>query len=138
MPPNTTVQHPGMQRFRVAMPAATHRAKASCEDVDCPNYLRGWTTIVDTGVAMGEAQARYLRLNPRKLDFSVVKKSEYELAFIYPPGQECFSDHTVLNGREPYYLHETSDGRRIHKAEDFIEHAKEEIQKNVGKEERHG
>lgn len=134
MPPNT-IQHPGLQRFRIALPAATHRSPASCEDVDCPNYIKGWITIVDIGAPMGEAQERYLRMNPRKLDFSIVKKSEYELAFIFVPGQQCFDEHTVLNGREPYYLHETTDGRRVHRAEDFIEHAKEEIQKNVGKEE---
>ncbi len=135
MRPKSTMQHPSLQRFRVAIPAATHRSKASCEDVDCTHYLNGWSMVVDIGAALGEAQARYLRLNPRKLDFSERKKSQYEVEFVYPPGQQCFREHTVLNGREPYYLHETADGCRIHRADDFIEHAKEEIHKNVGKEE---
>ena len=134
MPRNT--MHPAVQRFRIAIPAATHRDPASCEDVDCTNYLGGWTMKVDTGTKLGQDQASYLRLNLRGLQFSVVKNGDYEVEFIYPPGQRCFDEHTVLNGREPFYLHETSAGRRVHTPEGFMEHAHEQIAKNIGLEDR--
>ncbi len=116
---------PDQQNFRVALPPATHRIPATCEEVDCPHYLEGWMTIV----AVDSRQANYIRRYSGR-QFTVTKTGENILEYKFAAGQECFRDHTRLSGRPPFYLHETREGRRMHTAENFVEHAHEEMDKN--------
>lgn len=88
-----------------------------------------------TVVAVGSPQEDYIRKRSRR-KWRVEQTSETILTFIFEPGQRCFREHTDLNGRPPYYLHETADGRRVHRPQDFMEHAHQEIEKNVGLKER--
>ncbi len=116
--------HPNLQNFRVLLPVATHRMVATCEDVDCDHYLNGWMTVVE----VDSRQDIYIRKHSgRKW---TVTKVGTQLEYRFEAGQKCFTEHTRLNGREPFYLHETRDGRRMHRAQDFMEHAKQEIQKH--------
>ena len=125
--------HPAIQRFRVSLPFSTHRDPASCQDVDCTHYLGGWITIV----GVGSEQEDYIRrLSGRKFSVKKQEGSTTILEFTFESGQRCFQEHTVLNGREPYYLHETAQGRRVHTPEGFMEHAHQEIEKNIGLEDR--
>ena len=117
--------HPGRQDFRVSMPPSTHRIPATCREVDCPHYLEGWMTVV----AVGSRQDIYIRHdNSRK--WTVKNVGDNALEFIFEPGQPCFREHTRLSGRPPFYLHETADGRRLHRAQDFIEHVHEETDRH--------
>ena len=126
--------HPAEQHFRILMPAATHREYATCADVDCPHYLGGWMTIV----AVDSPQERYIRKDSGR-QFRVEKTSDSILTFVFTPGQRCFRQHTTLNGKQPFYLHETSEGRRVHSSgKDFIEHTHEQMDKTIGKEQRNG
>ena len=130
MPRNT--MHPAVQRFRIAIPAATHRRPASCRDVDCTHYLHGWQTVV----AVGSAQEHFIRKQSGRR-FRVEQTSDTILTFTFESGQRCFgTQHTVQTGRPPFYLHETSAGRRVHTPEGFMEHAHEQIEKNIGLEDR--
>src|SRR3546814_18135381 len=36
-----------MQTFQVVAPKSTHTYKATCEDVECGAYLRGWRMTID-------------------------------------------------------------------------------------------
>ena len=119
--------HPKRQRFRIAMPTKTHRDPATCRDVDCIHYLHGWQTVV----GLGSPQEVYIRTRSKR-SFRVEQTSATILTFVFEAGQRCFREHTALNGREPFYLHETADGRRVHRAPDFMEHVHEELRKNVG------
>lgn len=119
--------HPGVQKFRVAMPASTHRTEATCEEVDCIHYLGGWQTIV----AIDSPQDVYIRKHSGRR-WTVEKIGDNALTYTFEPGQKCFRDHTRLNGREPFYLHETAEGRRVHRPQDFMEHAHDEIERTVG------
>ena len=119
--------HPDKQRFRISLPPTTHRMAATCEDVDCPHYLNGWKTVV----APGSAQDVYIRTQSRR-KWRVEQTSETILTYYFERGQRCFREHTMINGREPFYLHETAEGRRVHRPQDFMEHVHEEFKKNVG------
>ena len=126
--------HPAEQHFRILMPAAPHREAATCAEVDCPHYLGGWMTIV----AVDSPQERYIRKDSGR-QFRVEKTSDSILTFVFTPGQRCFRQHTTLNGKPPFYLHETSGGRRVHSSgKDFIEHTHEQMDKTIGKEQRNG
>ena len=126
--------HPAEQHFRVLMPAATHREYATCVAVDCSHYRDGWATVVP----VGSPQEDYIRKDSGR-QFRVEKTSDSILTFVFAPGQRCFQQHTALNGREPFYLHETSEGRRVHSSgKDFIEHTHEQMDKTIGKEKRNG
>ena len=121
--PRKTI-HPNLQNFRIAMPPSTHRMVATCEDVDCDHYLGGWMTVV----AVDSRQDVYIRKHSgRKW---TVTKVGTQLEYRFEAGQKCFTEHTLLNGREPFYLHETAEGRRVHRAKDFIEHAHQEIDRH--------
>ena len=123
MPRNTI--HPGRQDFRISMPASTHRIPATCEEVDCTHYLGGWMTVV----AIDSRQDIYIRKDKSRR-WTVKKVGDSALEFIFAPGQTCFREHTRLSGRPPFYLHETADGRRLHRAQDFIEHVHEETDRH--------
>ena len=113
------------QDFRVAMPPSTHRISATREEVDCPHYLEGWLTIV----AVDSRQDNYIRRHSGR-KFKVTKTGANTLEYKFAAGQECFRDHTRLSGRPPFYMHETREGRRMHTADNFVEHAHEEMDKN--------
>ena len=124
---------PNLQRFRISLPVSTHRIPATCEEVDCIHYLGGWMTIV----AVGSPQEDLIRKRSgRRWRVQMKDGSTTILEFIFEPGQQCFREHTRLSGRPPFYIHETAGGRRLHTPEGFMEHAHQEIEKNVGLEER--
>ncbi len=123
MPRNA--MHPGLQNFRVAMPPATHRISATCREVDCTHYLGGWMTVV----AVDSRQDIYIK-NHCGRKWTVTKVGANTLEYIFEPGQTCFREHTRLSGRPPFYLHETAEGRRVHRAQDFIEHVHEETDRH--------
>ena len=124
MPRNA--MHPNLQEFRVLMSPKTHRQRATCAEVDCPQYLGGWLTVV----AVGSLQDDYIR-NRSGREWTVTKVGDSQLEYRFPAGQRCFDSdqHTRLNGREPFYVHETAERRLVHRPKDFIEHAKEEIER---------
>ena len=82
-----------------------------------------------TVVAVGSRQDIYIRQDFSR-NWKVKKVGDNALEFIFEAGQTCYREHTRLNGREPFYLHETADGRRLHRAQDFIEHVHEETDRH--------
>ena len=120
-----------LQDFRVLLPPDTHRDPATCREVDCPHYLGGWMTVV----AVDSAQDVYIR-NDSGREFMVTKVGD-QVEYCFTPGQRCFRQHTKLNGREPYYIHETRDSRLVHqRGEDFIEHTHQEMDRHFRDKER--
>jgi hypothetical protein len=41
--------------YSALAPLATHFRAATCEDVDCGNYLHGWKTVVNESTELGAA-----------------------------------------------------------------------------------
>ena len=114
------------QDFRALLPPDTHRQPATCRDVDCPHYLGGWMTIVP----VDSKQDVYIR-NESGRKFTVTKLDGDQIEYRFEAGQRCFRQHTQLNGREPFYIHETKESRRVHqRGEDFMEHAHLELDRH--------
>ena len=94
--------------FAMRAPLGTHFRPASCEEMDCPAYLQGWTTRVDLSTDLGQAQARYIRKDSGRT-FTEVEPG----VFRFEPGQACFraSDHRTRNDRPEMYLIRNGDHR---------------------------
>ncbi|HTY35420.1 hypothetical protein [Mycobacterium sp.] len=100
---------------------------ASCADVDCEHYLRGWATKV----LPGSADEAAVRGSGRA--WSAVEKTEDGfLRFMFPPGQACFraSTHRVPVEREPIWFSRNGDHRADlggHVRHTRVEHWVEEL-----------
>ena len=80
---------PNTIKRTIKWPMRTHFVEASCGEMDCPHYLKGWVTVVPTA----GLQADYIR---HESDRHFAETKEGQLSrFIFPPGQECF--------RKPHY-----------------------------------
>lgn len=114
------------QTFQVTAPLATHFRPATCEEVDCPNYLNGWMTRAQT-----QEQADYIRRHSGR-SFEERESN----VFVFAAGQTCFgaSHHRIRLEREEHYIVRDGDWRgnptgnkRVHTradhwVEQFAEH----------------
>lgn len=91
-----------MQTYSITAPLATHFRKASCEEVNCPDFLNGWRVRKDA-------------LNPQMLhtathsgrSYTELHVAEGENWLVFPAGQPCFkaSQHKLPIGKpEIYYV----------------------------------
>jgi hypothetical protein len=95
--------------YGIVMPKETHTRVASCHEVDCEAYARGWMTKVDVGTEIGVKRARYI------IDHSgrtwTAEQAGGLVTFTFPPGQECFAEHRVALERDPLYTIKRGDWR---------------------------
>jgi hypothetical protein len=120
-----------MKTYGIVAPPATHWRPASCDEVDCPNYLSGWITVLDE-VAQAELVAA-VRTSGRKP--AAVRREGGRITFTFEAGTPCFkaSQHKVRLDRQEHYVVFPGDWRgaagptRRHQrpqdwVEDFAEH----------------
>lgn len=79
-----------MQTFRIAVPLRTHWRKATCAEVRCDAYLRGWVTAVDEGTELGQRQAHYIRTSSGR-GFTEERRPDGLTYFVFEPGQQGFA-----------------------------------------------
>lgn len=98
-----------MQTYSVAAPLRTHWRPATCAEVECGSYLRGWRTIVP---AQG-VHADYIRSQSGRR-YTVELGPDGLATFTFEAGQRCFHahDHRVPLGRPPVYLVRAGDWRQ--------------------------
>ncbi len=87
--------------YRINVPVDTHFVKATCAEVDCPNYVNGWRLRWDI---LTEEQRHTATHAGRK--YQLIEVSELEHWLVFEPGQLCFRESTHK--------------RRIDKPENFI------------------
>lgn len=97
--------------YRLVAPVNTHYRDATCVEVDCPNYINGWKTVVDTSSVLGARQAQYIRMQSGR-SFTVMESGPM-VTFTFPAGQRCFSGHKVPLEREPLYVVRGGDWRAV-------------------------
>ncbi|PRY35335.1 hypothetical protein [Umezawaea tangerina] len=120
-----------MKTYSIQSPMATHTRPATCAEVDCPNYLRGWRIHVE---AVGPELAHTARTAGAR--FREVQVSEGHTYLVFEAGQTCFgaSRHRIDIGRPQFFVVRGGDWRgnprgemRQHTkpefwVEDFAEH----------------
>jgi hypothetical protein len=104
-----------MQTYGLSAPQATHYRRASCREVDCPNYVNGWMSGFDVTDPDQAYAAKMLRLHSGRL-FTVQELAGAsgrieKVVFTFGPGQECFLKHSVPLEREPVYYLRGGDWR---------------------------
>lgn len=117
-----------MQTFQVTSPVSTHTREATCEEVECAQYARGWRMKIDLGTELGQRQAYYIKHQSgrsyRKVGY-VEGARLVELEFA--ANQPCFAQHRVPIGRPEIYRVKGGDHRgnplrtpvRTHKKPEF-------------------
>ena len=80
-------------------PQATHWRKATCKEVNCPQGLQGWLTVVDVSTTLGQAQEVYIRRSSGRR--FTEKQYGTVIEFTFYPGQDCFREHRVPLDRGP-------------------------------------
>lgn len=132
IPPVGPVQ--GYRTFQIMAPTSTHRRKADCKEVNCPDYLNGWRVRTDS-------------LDPQMLHtathcgrkYTELHVAEGENWLVFEAGQACFraSQHSVPLDRQEIFIARDGDYRgnptgRVRKhtrPEDWIDDMQENNEK---------
>ena len=98
-------------QWEIISPPATHYREARCWEVDCPQYLRGWQTILPRTDIQNIAYIKSLRLRYRE-----EKNDPLLVTFFFEPGQECFAgrlgQHKLSLSRPPLFTVSRHYGQR--------------------------
>ncbi len=89
--------------FSVHMPIATHWRPASCEEVGCKRWAKGWRTSFVPGTDAGEKIRFQIKNSPTKRKYTVLRQAE-RIDVIFEAGQECFlQDHPATHHKMPHW-----------------------------------
>lgn len=110
------------QTFQVKAPVSTHTVPATCEEVECDQYARGWRMKVDLGTELGQKQAYYIKHHSGRA-YTVVDQQDGLVTLDFRPNQPCFQEHRRPNDRPPIFSVKGGDERgnplklptRVHK-----------------------
>jgi|1185.fasta_scaffold768535_1 hypothetical protein len=109
------MSRPAYTRYSFAQPIGTHMRPATCEEVDCAPFLKGWRVPLAAVTEAGFADLAKLGYR-----FTRVELGPGQGYLEFEAGQPCFSQlhpdrrHRVLIGRAPLfrrdgYLHSTAE-----------------------------
>lgn len=132
--PALPAQH--FKTYEIIAPLSTHYREATCEEVECVNFVNGWKTIVPSD----SPQAQYIRSGASGRRF-LESRTDNDLAeFVFSAGQRCFASntHRLPLERDPLYVVRGGDARgnplrerRVHaRAEDWREDFAESLDKH--------
>jgi hypothetical protein len=96
--------------YKILAPRRTHFGPASCEDVECPAYAKGWSTLIDESTELGKKQAHYIRKMSGR-GFTESRTSAGLTDFVFRPGQPCFRQHVYRNELPAIFKVEGGDFR---------------------------
>ena len=112
--------------FQVTAPVATHTRVASCEEVECPQYARGWKMTIDLNTELGQKQAHYIK-NLAGRAYKKISAANGLVELEFAANQPCFGEHRVRLDRPEIYRVKGGDFRgnplrtptRTHKRADY-------------------
>jgi len=115
--------------FQIARPVATHFRKATCEEVNCDAWRKGWVSHFNVLTDLGREQANYVRRSSGR-KFVEMSYAEYrqtyvtrakysggradtDRSFVFAAGQTCFAadTHRTPLEREGIYIARDGDYR---------------------------
>lgn len=101
-----------MKTYQILAPQNTHFRSATCEEVQCWGYLKGWQTVVDERTELGMGQAYYIRKQSGR-SFKEFKDENGLTVFRFKKGQNCFGsgDHRIRIDRPEIYVVKDGDWR---------------------------
>lgn len=104
--------------FGFSAPIRTHFSKATCEEVACDKFIRGWdTTLLEGDRGLGDKMAWVIRNGPEKFSFTEMRLEDGSTLFHFSAGQRCFQRalhrKRILELNPHYYVRTLQDG--VHK-----------------------
>jgi hypothetical protein len=100
-----------LKTYELRAPLVTHHRAATCEEVDCQAYAKGWTSYIDVGTELGAKQYKYISEQSGRTFNDATAMDTQIRTLIFPPGQKCFRQHTVPLERDPLYIVRDGDWR---------------------------
>lgn len=105
-----------MRTYGLAAPQATHFRRATCQEVDCPNYANGWKSGFDVTVPEKAHAANMIRLHYKAGAFTYEELRDgagrvVKVVFTFAAGQQCFDPHSVPLERDPIAYRRGGDFR---------------------------
>jgi hypothetical protein len=128
-----------MQTYKISKPVATHTRPATCEEIDCPDFLNGWVTRLPHG----DPRITFLRQacagrvdGHRRQMIEVTRIDSAEREFLFNPGQPCLkaTTHRKDLERPEIYLVRGGDWRAnlgLIRRHTHPEHWVEDMQENL-------
>jgi hypothetical protein len=121
--------------YSIKAPLSTHFRQATCEEVQCPNFLHGWRIHKE---ALSPALLHTATTTGRK--YKEVQVAEGQTYLVYEAGQSCFQllNHRTRVERPELFIVRDGDhrgnprgtGQRLHQnAEDWAEDLHEHTDK---------
>jgi hypothetical protein len=98
------------QTYSMLTPRRSHWRRGSCEEVDCPNLRNGWVTTVDLSTELGQRQAHHI-VKESGRSFRIEPETQHLFRFVFPAGQQCFTEHQVRNAKPARLLVSRGDWR---------------------------
>jgi len=114
--------------YAIRSPLATHFRPATCAEVECQAYAKGWKTIVDERIDLGRRQAYYIRKESGRRFFE--HRGEAGLTcFDFEAGQRCFrsGEHRVSLRRPENFVVLGGDWRGNPLGSPSVKHVKPEF-----------
>jgi len=99
-----------MQTFQISAPVSTHTRKATCEEVECAQFLRGWRMKIDLGTELGQKQAYYIKHHSGRA-YKVIGQHDGLVELEFSGNQPCFAEHRVRIDRPEIYRVKGGDFR---------------------------
>lgn len=98
----------GYKTYSIHAPIRTHFRKATCAEVDCPDYTNGWRVRLEI---LNAEQQVWVRQTGRRFTELPVRQGETYLVF--EAGQPCFraTEHRARVEREELYVIRDGDTR---------------------------
>lgn len=106
-----------MQTYAIKAPRITHTRPATCEEVGCPQFLKGWITKVPIGSKyhndLKQAVGKHPQDGIRRDGREITGIGSPEAEFLFNPGTPCFkaSTHRKKLDRPELYLVRGGDWR---------------------------
>ncbi len=114
------------QTFQAQAPRDTHTVPATCEEVECDHYLRGWKMKIDLGTELGQRQAHYIKYQSGR-SYTHENLGDGLVTLTFAANQPCFREHRRSIERPPIFSVRGGDQRgnplrtptRVHKKPEF-------------------
>jgi hypothetical protein len=123
---NPTVGAEYYRTFQVEAPVSTHTRRATCEETQCEQYLRGWRMKLDLTTELGQKQGYYIKHQSGR-SYKIIGQADGLVEFEFAANQPCFREHRVRLERPEVYRVKGGDHRgnplktptRVHKRPEF-------------------
>lgn len=123
---NRSLGAESFQTFQIVAPKGTHTVPATCEEVECDQYARGWAMKIDTATELGRQQMHYIETQGGRA-YTVHDRRDGLVTLHFRSGQECFREHRKDIERDPVFRVKGGDKRgnplkvptRVHKKPEF-------------------